>query len=246
MAQDARVNGRNVIARVSNHVLRLEREFALAKSIVNECDPECEHFVRPIELVRLPARPGNDTIIVSIFESPGDNYMRDIVDLGPAFYRIAKWQAPPGTKDCVQIPLQLFMRFATGAAECLEILHNEKKLVHGEIRGDAFHFDQDTGQVRMLNFGSGSRSFENGLTSAGWSTLSREIGVEHKLQFIAPEQTGRLPAEPDTRTDIYSLGILFWVRLLGICISVTPRADRNFYRRCSRASLPLRATGRWK
>lgn len=206
--------GRRVVARVSNHVLRLEREFALARSIVNECDPECKHFVRPIELVRLPARPGNDALVVSIFESPGDNYIRDLVDLGPAFYRIAKWQAPTGSKS-VQIPLLLFMQFATGAAECLEVLHNEKKLVHGEIRGDAFHFNQQTGEVRMLNFGSGSRSFENGLTSAGWSSLSREIGVEHKLQFIAPEQTGRLPAEPDTRTDIYSLGILFWTMLTG-------------------------------
>ncbi|KAH7064690.1 putative histidine kinase HHK1p [Macrophomina phaseolina] len=206
--------GRRVVARVSSHVLRLEREFALAKSMVNECDPECRHFVRPVELVRLPARPGNDALVVSIFESPGDNYIRDLVDLGPAFYRIVKWQAPTGTKS-VQIPLQLFMQFATGAAECLEILHNEKKLVHGEIRGDAFHFNQQTGEVRMLNFGSGSRSFENGLTSAGWSSLSREIGVEHKLQFIAPEQTGRLPAEPDTRTDIYSLGILFWTMLTG-------------------------------
>ncbi|KAF4301373.1 hypothetical protein GTA08_BOTSDO10712 [Botryosphaeria dothidea] len=206
--------GRRVVARVSNHVLRLEREFALARSIVNECDPECKHFVRPVELVRLPARPGNDALVVSIFESPGDNYIRDLVDLGPAFYRIAKWQAPTGSKS-VQIPLLLFMQFATGAAECLEVLHNEKKLVHGEIRGDAFHFNQQTGEVRMLNFGSGSRSFENGLTSAGWSSLSREIGVEHKLQFIAPEQTGRLPAEPDTRTDIYSLGILFWTMLTG-------------------------------
>ncbi|KAB2575560.1 Sensor protein GacS [Lasiodiplodia theobromae] len=207
--------GRRVVARVSNHILRLEREFALAKSIVTECDPDCKHFVRPIELVRLPARPGSDTLIVSIFESPGDNYIRDIVDLGPAFYRIAKWQAPAGTKTAMQIPLQLFMRFATGASKSLEILHNNKKLVHGEIRGDAFHFNQETGEVRMLNFGSGTRSFENGLTSAGWSTLSREIGVEHKLQFIAPEQTGRLPAEPDTRTDIYSLGILFWTMLTG-------------------------------
>lgn len=42
-----------------------------------------------------------------------------------------------------------------------------------------------------------------------------ERGVEHKLQFIAPEQTGRLPAEPDSRTDIYSLGILFWTMLTG-------------------------------
>jgi serine/threonine protein kinase len=86
-------------------------------------------------------------------------------------------------------------------------------MVHGEIRGDAFHFLEQTGQVKLMNFGSGIRSFENGLSSAGWYSLSREGGIEYKLRFIAPEQTGRLPAQPDGRTDIYSLGVLFWCML---------------------------------
>ncbi|KAK8190958.1 hypothetical protein BKA81DRAFT_388271 [Phyllosticta paracitricarpa] len=202
--------GKHVVARVSSHVLRLEREFQLAKSIVDACDPDCLHFVRPIELVRLPSRQGSESLVASIFESPGPNYMQNQVDL----YQATKWDTPMAQKEDRQLSLQLFMQFAIGAVESLEILHNEKKQVHGEIRGDAFHFDPQTGQVRMLNFGSGVRSFENGLTSAGWSSLSREKGVEHKLQFIAPEQTGRLPAEPDTRTDIYSLGILFWIMLV--------------------------------
>ncbi|KAK7516133.1 uncharacterized protein IWZ02DRAFT_51046 [Phyllosticta citriasiana] len=203
-------HGKHVVARVSSHVLRLEREFQLAKSIVDACDPDCLHFVRPIELVRLPSRQGSESLVASIFESPGPNYMQNQVDL----YQATKLDTPMAQKEDRQLSLQLFMQFAIGAVESLEILHNEKKQVHGEIRGDAFHFDPQTGQVRMLNFGSGVRSFENGLTSAGWSSLSREKGVEHKLQFIAPEQTGRLPAEPDTRTDIYSLGILFWIMLV--------------------------------
>jgi predicted ATPase len=107
------------------------------------------------------------------------------------------------------------MDFAIGATACLEILHHNNRVVHGEIRGDAFHFNEQTGQVKMINFGSGSRSFESGLSSAGWYTLSRELGIEHKLTFIAPEQTGRLPAQPDGRTDIYSLGVLFWCMLTG-------------------------------
>jgi serine/threonine protein kinase len=93
-------------------------------------------------------------------------------------------------------------------------LHHGHEIVHGEIRGDAFHFGAD-GIVKMVNFGNGARSFENGLTSAGWSTLSKELGVKLKLAFIAPEQTGRMPAEPDSRTDIYSLGILFYSMLCG-------------------------------
>lgn len=85
--------------------------------------------------------------------------------------------------------------------------------VHGEIRGDAFHMSPETAKVKLINFGSGLRTFEHGLTSTGWSTLSREVGAKNKLSFMSPEQTGRMPAEPDSRTDIYSLGILFWTML---------------------------------
>jgi serine/threonine protein kinase len=204
---------------VSTHILRLEREFNLSK-LVSQSDPDFQHFVRPIELVRLPARNGYDAMVVSIFEAPGENYLRGMVEFGPNAYRgIARkdsWnKLEISTMKDIQIPLQQFLDFAIGATECCEILHHGNGMVHGELRGDAFHFNQESGTVKMLNFGSGARSFENGLTSAGWYSLSRELGIEHKLQFIAPEQTGRLPAEPDSRTDIFSLGILFWMMLTG-------------------------------
>ena len=212
--------GRSVIARVSRHALRLEREFQIAKSVIKETDPTSEHFVRPVEFVKLPAKHGSEAIVCSIFESPGPNYLRELVNLGPNYYRgISKrgsWDKQAyANLGAGQIPLLTFLDFAIGAAECLQILHYGNRLVHGELRGDAFHFNQDTGVVKMINFGNGARAFEHGLTSAGWSSLSQEIGIEHKLQFIAPEQTGRLPAEPDSRTDIYSLGILFWIILTG-------------------------------
>lgn len=212
---------RKVVARVSRHILRLEREFQLAQQVTRNSDPDCKHFVRPLELIRLPSRHGGEPLIVSTFEAPGRNYLRELVEFGPNAYRgIANresWDLEAlSLKAAGEIPLLLFLDFAIGAAECCEILHHGNRLVHGEIRGDAFFFDPTTGAVKMLNFGSGARSFENGLTSAGWYSLSRERGVEHKLQFIAPEQTGRLPAEPDSRTDIYSLGILFGYMLTGV------------------------------
>jgi serine/threonine protein kinase len=209
-----------VVARVSIHALRLQREFQLAKLLTSRSDPDCIHFVRPIELVQLPRNRGQDPFVVSVFEAPGLNYLREVITFGPNAYRGVSndesWTfASIDTDNDNRISLRSFLDFAIGATECCEILHHGNRMVHGEIRGDAFHFNQVTGKVRMINFGSGARSFENGLTSAGWSSLIREIGVEHKLQFIAPEQTGRLPAEPDLRTDIYSLGILFWMILTG-------------------------------
>ncbi|KAL8989575.1 MAG: hypothetical protein Q9177_001563, partial [Variospora cf. flavescens] len=215
-----------VIARVSAHSLRLEREYHLGKAFIQTSDPDCHHTVRLIGLTRLPIRQ-NDSgpLAVEIFESPGRNYLRDLTDFGPAWY-VSKQQSVKSSEDLKsaftveprgKIPLGTFLDFAIGASECLELLHHGLKVVHGEIRADAFHFNRDTGIVKLVNFGSGARSFEHagGLTSSGWSTLSRQTGIKNRLMFIAPEQTGRMSAEPDYRTDIYSLGILFWTMLAG-------------------------------
>ncbi|KAF2123396.1 two-component sensor protein histidine protein kinase-like protein [Dothidotthia symphoricarpi CBS 119687] len=215
---DTHREGRPVVCRVSKHSLRLEREFQLSKQVIKKSDPEARHFVRPIEFVRLATKTGEQPLVASIFEAPGENYLKDLVTFGPNWYNFVKQDntsLPHSLQPACGVPLLTFLDFAVGATEALSILHHGHQIVHGELRGDAFHFAQD-GIVRMINFGSGARSFENGLTSAGWNALSREVGIELKVAFIAPEQTGRMPAEPDSRTDIYSLGILFYTMLCGV------------------------------
>lgn len=161
---------RPIVCRVSTHTLRLEREFQLCKAVTKKSDPEYRHFIRPIEFIRVPSKPGNtEPLAATIVEAPGPNYLKDLVQFGPNAYKVTarnnKWE----TRELQYkggIPLLTFLDFAIGATECLEILHHGHEIVHGEIRGDAFHFAED-GTVRMINFGGGARSFENGLTSAG-------------------------------------------------------------------------------
>jgi serine/threonine protein kinase len=208
-----------IVARVSTHALREERAYHICKSLIKNADPEGNHIVRPLDIFRLTNQQGDKgPIVVCVFEHPGTNYLMKVIDYGPAWYRGRK----VGDKHEAfreefipkePVPLQTFLDFAIGATECLEILHHSQRIVHGEIRGDAFHFDRETGRVRLMNFGSGLRTFEHGLTSTGWSMLSKEVGAKTKLSYMSPEQTGRMPAEPDSRTDIYSLGILFWIML---------------------------------
>lgn len=204
-----------VLARVSSHIVRLEREFHMIRSIVQTSDPDCNHTIRPLDLIRLPPDPGDTgPLLVATFESPGPNMLRELVAFGPAWFAVGvksdSYDPTPGE----QVSLSVFLDFAIGACDCLELLHYGLKTVHGEIRGDAFHFNRHTGSVKLTNTGNGARSFDN-ILSEGWSSLSRELGVKNKLQFIAPEQTGRMPTEPDSRTDIYALGVLFWTMLVG-------------------------------
>ncbi len=198
-------------------MLREERAFHIARSLSSTADPNGDHIVKPIDLLRLAPQAGDrGPIILAIYQHPGPNDLIKFMDLGPAFcwarntdegwhaYRMANFHLEP------RISLPHFLDFAVGASECLEIIHHSQGIVHGEIRGDAFHYNLERNKVKLMSFGSGLRSFENGLTSTGWSSLSKELGAKNKLLYISPEQTGRMPAEPDSRTDIYSLGVLFW------------------------------------
>ena len=212
-----------VVARISTHVLRLEREYHLCKALLDTADPDGKHIIPPIDLIHLPAQPGDRVpLIVLISQSPGRDYLREL-DSGSPFRGGSRTSAASSGSSsitrnrtpCEQLSLQYFLDFAIGASECLEILHHGPRTVHGELRAEAFHFNKEAGLVKLVNFGSGARTYEHGLTSSGWSSLSRTLGVKDKLQYIAPEQTGRMSATPDSRTDIYSLGILFWVLLVG-------------------------------
>ncbi|KAL2427946.1 Peroxide stress-activated histidine kinase mak3 [Exophiala dermatitidis] len=205
-----------VLARISTHVLRLEREFHYNQTMMKDLDPECDHTLRPIEMFKLPTTPGDPNQLgMCVYEAPGKNYLREILDFGPAFYGLQGAKISTDGTPGERVPLQAFLDFAIGASEALELLHHGANCVHGEIRSDTFHWNRETNSVKLLNHGNGPRAFENLLSSEGWATVSREIGVKNKLQFIAPEQTGRLAADADSRTDIYSLGILFWTLLTG-------------------------------
>ncbi|KMU71914.1 hypothetical protein CISG_00223 [Coccidioides immitis RMSCC 3703] len=190
-------------------------EFSSGVASLGLTPKECKHTVRPIDIIRFTPQPGHRApLLVTIFEFPGPNYLGELVSFGPAFYQ-AKGQCDPDNLPLVdEVPLSVFLDFAIGACECLELLHYGLKNVHGEIRADAFHFSRETGAVKLSNTGNGSRAFDNAL-SEGWSTLSKESGAKDKLRSIAPEQTGRLLTEPDSRTDIYALGVLFWSMLVG-------------------------------
>lgn len=208
-----------VVARVSVHTLRLEREYYLCRSFMQASDPECSHIARLIEIHRLPNSGDDPVLMASIFEAPGRNFLRELMDFGPAYrgfqYQQSQLCGELGAKPIKEaISLPTFLDVAIGACECMELLHHGIRVVHGELRPDAFHYNRDSGVVRLITFGLGPRSFENGLTSSAWLALSQEVGIKYKLQYIAPEQTGRMPAEPDSRTDIYTLGVIFWTLLV--------------------------------
>ncbi|OAD03327.1 Serine/threonine kinase hybrid, partial [Mucor lusitanicus CBS 277.49] len=115
--------------------------------------------------------------------------------------------------------LGTFLRFAIKCTDCLEFIHRNN-VVHGEVRLSAFQWTgEDASRVKMWNFGSGTKSLETYLTSEGWRKTATNKDsmdmLQNLLVYMSPEQTGRTTYVPDHRSDIYSLGIVFFVLLTG-------------------------------
>ncbi|PKS04858.1 hypothetical protein jhhlp_008891 [Lomentospora prolificans] len=183
-----------VIARVSYQVLREERAFHITKSLVLSADPEGEHIIKPLDLLRLTPQQGDrGAIVLAIYKDPGNNALPRLVDLGPAFYKSRKYddtfRAYIKNDFRLDPPINIrdFLDFAIGAAQCLEILHHGLGMIHGEIRGDAFHYNIETNKVRKKNTKCDCCIDDFGARAG--CLVSQAVGTNHRcLGAVFPHQ----------------------------------------------------------
>ncbi|KAG7090785.1 hypothetical protein E1B28_009870 [Marasmius oreades] len=162
----------------------------------------------------LPPSKVNDLLLADVsrsrpFSSHGDVYMMDIDETD-----IAEEMEAFDIMD-----LATFLEFAIQATLCLEMTH-KAGIIHREIRANAFHLNAHSGVVRFAHFGNRAVSLEDyGSPSNFVLQTSEEIQllkVKEALCYLAPEQTGSVETmAQDHRTDLYSIGILFWTLLVG-------------------------------
>ncbi|KAI0294831.1 histidine kinase [Russula brevipes] len=117
--------------------------------------------------------------------------------------------------------LATFLEFAIQATHCLENLHR-LGIVHREVRANAYHINAHSGVVRLVHYGNRSVSLEVFGSPSALVIQADGLAEENKskvkeaLCYISPEQTGSMETTSDDhRTDLYSLGILFWTLLVG-------------------------------
>jgi serine/threonine protein kinase len=91
------------------------------------------------------------------------------------------------------------------------------------VRENAFHLNAQSGVVRFAHFGNRSISLEQlGGPSAlviradSFTDEDEKRRVKEAICFLSPEQTGSVETiAEDHRTDLYSLGVVFWKLLVG-------------------------------
>ena len=108
-----------------------------------------------------------------------------------------------------QFHLGEFFPLALRLASLLDGIH-EKKIVHKNFGPTNILIDAETGELRIIDFGSSSELSSEHLESVSLS--GRNYGA---LPYTSPELTGRINRYVDYRADYYSLGVLLYQVVTG-------------------------------
>ncbi len=101
-----------------------------------------------------------------------------------------------------------FLEIGIDISNTLGEIHS-KEIFHGEIKPSHLYFDETSKRVRISDFGISTI-----LTKKNDEIYQKAV-IQRALSYISPEQTGRMNRWIDYRTDIYSLGIVFYEMLTG-------------------------------
>ncbi len=104
--------------------------------------------------------------------------------------------------------LALFLDLAIQLTTIVAAIHG-RDVIHKDISLDNVVYNAERGMLWLIDFGIASRIPRE----------SRELGnpgvLEGNISYMSPEQTGRMNHTLDYRTDLYSLGVVFYELLSG-------------------------------
>ena len=107
-----------------------------------------------------------------------------------------------------QQPLVDFLQVAIQIAQTLGEVH-QHHIIHRDINSHNILVNLQTRQIKIIGFGLASR------IDLRVQHLGNPEGLTSSLAYISPEQTGRMNRVVDYRTDLYSLGVVFYEILTG-------------------------------
>ncbi|MGE5671764.1 MAG: protein kinase domain-containing protein, partial [Fibrobacterota bacterium] len=161
-------------------------------------DLECSYFYREYELTR---KFSSDRIIKAHdFVKYNNSYVLILEDFGG--------ESLDTSLICKEFELKekvtLFLKIINALIEV-----HEKNIIHKDINPSNIVMNMETGAVKLIDFGISSELTRETLDAVNLSTLAGT------LDYISPEQTGRMNRPVDCRADLYSLGATFYELLTG-------------------------------
>lgn len=104
--------------------------------------------------------------------------------------------------------LSAFFFITVQLSETLMELHRHG-VIHKDLKPDNIIINPQTRQVKIIDFSHSTRFLGESLKSSATSPF------EGSLPYMSPEQTGRMNRVIDYRSDLYSLGVIFYEMLTG-------------------------------
>ncbi len=101
-----------------------------------------------------------------------------------------------------------FLPVAIQLVKILGQVH-EHKLIHRDLKPQNIIINPETREITLIDFSSATK-----LTSEK-KNIQAPTQLEGTLQYLAPEMTGRMNRSLDYRSDLYSLGVIFYELLTG-------------------------------
>jgi serine/threonine protein kinase len=130
-----------------------------------------------------------------------------------------------------------FLAIAVQLAQALVYVHTSG-IIHRDIKGANIIINPQTGVVKLTDF---SIAKSDALTSRMTCQLVNEnLLTLGTLAYMSPEQTGRMNARVDYRSDFYSLGVTFYEMLTGQLPYTTHDMSELIYCHIAEKAPPIR------
>ncbi len=107
-----------------------------------------------------------------------------------------------------KITLKSFLVIGIKLCDIIESIH-KNNIIHKDIKPQNILLNTQTGEVELIDFSISTRLLKDN------QEIVEPGSLEGTLQYISPEQTGRMNRSIDYRTDFYSLGVTFYEMLTG-------------------------------
>lgn len=101
-----------------------------------------------------------------------------------------------------------FLEIAKNIVEAIKDIHR-CNIIHNNINPSNILINTETKDIKIIDFGIATLLNEDN------KYIYNDDHNQGMLQYISPEQTGRMKCKIDYRTDFYSLGIVFYEMLTG-------------------------------
>lgn len=106
-----------------------------------------------------------------------------------------------------KISVWMFLKIAVKLAEILDLNHS-KGIIHHHLNPEDIFVNLNNGTVKLSAFNIyPEKTFSN-------QSIQNDESI-YEAAYISPEETGRIVQKVDCRTDLYSLGIIFYEMLTG-------------------------------